>query len=140
MTYIAAVGIMDLPRLPCWTRTWIFLLLYILSNQHLVNFFTVNDRSLYYSSIFLLFIELDKVINLLYLLGTFHGVMKVNSWNLPAAYMLKFKYYCFINTSWHLNRVNRGQWEKKIIQILHTKVFFLFFKIYFMWNHFRKFL
>ena len=128
MTYIAAVRIVDLPRLPSWTRTWIFLLLYILSNQHLVNFFTVSNRSLYYSSIFLLFIELDKVINLLYLLGAFHGVMTINSWNLPAAYMLKcFKYYCFINTSWHLNTVTRGQWENKIIKILHTKVFFFCF-------------
>ena len=37
-----------------------FLLLYILSKQYLVIFFTLFDRSLYYSSIFLLFIYLEK--------------------------------------------------------------------------------
>ena len=37
-----------------------FLLLYILSKQYLVIIFTLFDRSLYYSPIFLLFIYLEK--------------------------------------------------------------------------------
>ena len=101
MTYIAAVRIVDLPRLPPEPEHE-FLLLYILSKQHLVNFFKVSDRSLYYSSVFLLFIELDKVINLLYLLGTsiITWGYDNNQLKTSAAYMLKyFKYYCFINTS-----------------------------------------
>ena len=104
-----------------------FITLYIKQNTS-VNFFTLGDRFLCDSSIFFLFIELDKVNNVLYLEGNFPGVMTTTSWNLPAAYMLQFfKYYCSINTSWGLNTVYIGQWEKNINQILHTKIFFWFF-------------
>ena len=113
-----------------------FITLYIKQNTS-VNFFTLGDRFLCDSSIFFLFIELDKVNNVLYLEGNFPGVMTITSWNLPAACMLKyFKYHCFINTSWHLNTINIGQWENNSSNIAH-KDFFLIFYWLLVWNHFR---